>query len=140
MKDMQVIAFVIKNNGGKTLFVKRSPAKKSYPNLWSFPCEMIEDGETILETAIRGGKEYLGVKIELQDKFDELNFFDEDEKIQKRILFFNTKIAEGNINVDPDDISEMIWEDIERFLMESKTENLAHGLQYLRSKLVRERV
>ena len=135
MKTMEVIAFVIKNNEGKTLFVRRSPAKKVLPNIWSFPCELIEEGETLLKTALRGGREDLGVEIELLDMFDELNHFSEDEKNQVRLMFFNTKIVSGKINVDPEDISEMVWEDYEAFLLSKKDEELAHGLRYLKSKL-----
>jgi hypothetical protein len=94
----------------------------------------------LFKTALRGGREDLGVEIELLDMFDELDHFSEDEKKQVRIMFFNTKIVDGEINVDPDDISEMVWEDYERFLLSKNDSELAHGLRYLKSKITNQKV
>ena len=47
--------------GGRVLLAKRSPQRKSYPNVWSFPGGHVEEGETLEQTLIREIQEEIGV-------------------------------------------------------------------------------
>jgi 8-oxo-dGTP diphosphatase len=43
------------------LLVRRSPHRRIYPNLWSFPGGHVEDGETLDEALIRECREEVGI-------------------------------------------------------------------------------
>jgi|SRR5471032_1071389 8-oxo-dGTP diphosphatase len=46
---------------GKVLLARRSPARKAYPGLWSFPGGHVEVGENLQEALVREMREELGI-------------------------------------------------------------------------------
>ena len=46
---------------GMVLLARRSPQRKTYPGLWSFPGGHAEPGETVLEALVRELREEVGV-------------------------------------------------------------------------------
>jgi mutator protein MutT len=46
---------------GAVLLARRSPARSTYPGLWSFPGGHVEDGETLVEALARELREEIGV-------------------------------------------------------------------------------
>ena len=49
--------------GDCVLLARRSPSKKAYPNLWSFPGGHVEDMETLEQALKREVREELGVEL-----------------------------------------------------------------------------
>lgn len=46
---------------GQVLLAKRSPRRKAYPGLWSFPGGHVEKGESLAEALVRELREEIGV-------------------------------------------------------------------------------
>ncbi len=57
----RVIANALLLQGGKVLLARRSPARKAYPDLWSFPGGHVEPGETLEEALVREASEEIGI-------------------------------------------------------------------------------
>ena len=57
------------NSNGEFLIQKRSPNKKSYPNMWSITGGATEIGENTLETVIRECGEELSINVDI-DKLE----------------------------------------------------------------------
>jgi mutator protein MutT len=58
MRDI-VNALLIRQ--GTVLLAKRSPQRRAYPGLWSFPGGHVEEGETLVEALIRELQEEIGI-------------------------------------------------------------------------------
>ena len=54
-----VNALLVREN--KVLLARRSPGRKAYPNLWSFPGGHVEQDETLEQALIREAREEIGV-------------------------------------------------------------------------------
>lgn len=57
----RVIVNAVLLQGGKVLLARRSPARKAYPDLWSFPGGHVEPGETLEEALVRETSEEIGI-------------------------------------------------------------------------------
>ncbi|TAJ88528.1 MAG: NUDIX domain-containing protein [Reyranella sp.] len=58
---MRVIVNALLLQGGDVLLARRSPKRKAYPDLWSFPGGHVEAGETLEEALIRETGEEIGI-------------------------------------------------------------------------------
>jgi len=117
----------------KIVFVKRSMLKKSLPGRWSLTSGMVEENESVFETAKREAKEELDVDI-----FD-LELIDEQEikkDSEHKILYFIRASYKGDLKlVDERETAEIRQYSMKEFFSLFKDEEIGHGLQYLRKKL-----
>ena len=58
---MRVIVNALLLQGGNVLLARRSPERKAYPDLWSFPGGHVETGETLEEALVRETGEEIGI-------------------------------------------------------------------------------
>ena len=58
---MRVIVNALLLRGGSVLLARRSPQRKAYPDLWSFPGGHVEAGETLEEALTRETGEEIGI-------------------------------------------------------------------------------
>lgn len=58
---MRVIVNALLLQGGNVLLARRSPERKAYPDLWSFPGGHVEAGETLTEALVRETAEEIGI-------------------------------------------------------------------------------
>ena len=58
---MRIIVNALLLQGGNVLLARRSPKRKAYPGLWSFPGGHVEAGETLEEALIRETAEEVGI-------------------------------------------------------------------------------
>ncbi len=63
----QSVHIWIMNKNGEFLIQKRSPNKKSYPNMWSITGGATEIGEITLQTVIRECKEELSIDVNVNN-------------------------------------------------------------------------
>ena len=54
-----VNALLVREN--KVLLARRSPGRKAYPNLWSFPGGHVEQDETLEQALVREAREEIGI-------------------------------------------------------------------------------
>ncbi len=54
-----VNAVLVREN--KVLLARRSPGRKAYPNLWSFPGGHVEPDETLEQALVREAREEIGI-------------------------------------------------------------------------------
>ena len=52
---------------GRFLITKRSPEKKTFPNMWEIPHGAVQSGETTLDTAVREGFEECGIVLQREN-------------------------------------------------------------------------
>jgi mutator protein MutT len=58
---MRTIVNALLLQGGNVLLARRSPERKAYPDLWSFPGGHVETGETLDEALVREAGEEIGI-------------------------------------------------------------------------------
>ncbi|WP_315120519.1 NUDIX domain-containing protein [uncultured Clostridium sp.] len=58
-----IVNIWIKNNNGEFLITKRTPNKKTFPNMWETTCGAVISGEDSLESALREVKEELNIEL-----------------------------------------------------------------------------
>ena len=93
---INVVAAIIKNEGGKILIAKRN-LKKSQGGLWEFPGGKIEKDETREEAVIREIKEELTIDIKV-DKYLAEKVFNYPDKDINLIAMECTQIG-GNVEL-----------------------------------------
>lgn len=93
---INVVAAIIKNEGGKILIAKRN-LKKSQGGLWEFPGGKIEKDETREEAIIREIKEELTIDIKV-DKYLAEKVFNYPDKDINLIAMECTQIG-GNVEL-----------------------------------------
>ena len=66
--DFHLAAFIyILRSDGKFLITKRSPQKKTFPNMWEIPHGAVQSGETSLDAAIREAFEECGLVLQREN-------------------------------------------------------------------------
>ena len=107
---INVVAAIIKNEGGKILIAKRN-LKKSQGGLWEFPGGKIEKDETREEAVIREIKEELTIDIKV-DKYLAEKVFNYPDKDINLIAMECTQIC-GNVKLTEHE--DYKWIKIEEF-------------------------
>lgn len=110
-----VVVFII-NSKGQVLLQRRSPNKKTWPNMWDVSVGgNVLAGEFGFEAAIREAKEELGIKLEKEDivfigsvissnKREDIinNYFNE-------YYVANKEVDETNLQLQEEEVSEVKW-------------------------------
>ena len=82
-------------------------------NFWGFPKGHVEEGENELQTALREGKEEVGLDVEIdENKRYVLNYIIRDE-IDKTTVLYLAKIKGGNIQKQEAEIEDTRWCDFD---------------------------
>lgn len=98
---------IVKDN--KVLMVKEG--KKECFEQWNFPSGHIEEGENIIDGALRETFEETGCRVKLVGLLPISQIFADDDTY---ILFrFKAEIVDENLNVDHKEILDVKWIDIE---------------------------
>ncbi len=123
-------AVIVLHDHGKVLFVKRSAAKKSLPNMWAFPSGTIEEGESKEITLVREAKEELGVDVKFEKDLASVEL----EDLGARLYFMQCSMINNQpIVFDESEIQQIVWLSFEDFFKKFKDEEIGHGLIYLRN-------
>lgn len=81
---------------------------------WSFPGGAVEQGETFEQAAIRETKEETGLTIEAGEIVAVNEAFFKEKGHHALFITFKARILDGEISIqDKDEISEIIWVDIQ---------------------------
>ncbi len=123
-------AVIVLCNGKKILFVQRSAAKKSLPNLWAFPSGTIEKGEGAETTAKREAKEELAIEVMVEK---ELGIIELPELQARLYLILCKSNSLDKITCDSKEIQKIRWLTFKEFFNEYSDEQIGHGLIYLRN-------
>ena len=127
MKEHAVI--VLRDSGGRILFVRRSVKKKVLPGIWAFPSGTIEEGEEIFENVRRGGMEELGLEVLPERIFGEVEL----GEFSVKLYFVLCSFADGEPRIaEPDEIDEMEWLSFDDFFERFSDDEIGHGLIWLR--------
>lgn len=78
---------------------------------WGFPKGHVEERETENETAIREVKEETGLDINLMDNFRVTDKYIIKGNTMKEVVFFLGKAEEGEVTMQPEEISDYKWAD-----------------------------
>ena len=124
-------AIMIRDGGGRILFIQRSMKKSTLPGAWSFPSGTVEDGEDVLATAVRECVEELGVDV-LAERI--LSSLDLDE-FGVRLHFVLCSIENGVPSIEePDEIDAIEWMRMGDFFERFSDDEIGHGLVWLRGE------
>jgi mutator protein MutT len=127
--NMKNHAVIILHNGNKVLFIQRSAAKKSLPNIWAFPSGTMEEGEDKRTTLVREAKEELGININIEKEIGSVEL----PELEARLYFIVCKgDSLKDIVFDPNEIQKARWLTFKEFFSEYKDNQIGHGLIYLR--------
>ncbi len=122
-------AILIKDEGGRVLFIKRAMKKKTLPGAWSFPSGTLEEGESISETTKREANEELGVNVEIEKVLAETNL----DEFSVKLHFVLCKIISGKPFIkEPNEIDKMEFMTFQDFFNKFSDEEIGHGLIWLR--------
>jgi 8-oxo-dGTP pyrophosphatase MutT (NUDIX family) len=108
---MVVIAGCIIVKDNKILMVKE--AKKQCYGQWNFPAGHVDEFEKITEGAIREAYEETGCKVKLTGVLPIVSVDGEDGETRIMVRF-TADIIEENIKIDPNEILDVQWLDIEK--------------------------
>ena len=129
--DMKSHAVIVLRDGRKTLFVQRSAAKKSLPNIWAFPSGTVEEGEAVETTIHREAMEELGITVEIDGTMGTMDI----EKFGVRLHFIACRTKEGEARItEPDEIQTLRWMTFEEFFGEYSDTEIGHGLIWMRTR------
>ncbi|MFA4887926.1 MAG: NUDIX hydrolase [Candidatus Nanoarchaeia archaeon] len=124
---------LIKNNKGEVLFGKRSPLKKDYPNAWALPSETAHEGESSEDCAKRGATEELGIEIEIIKPLTSHTYTRESGK-EMTITIYLCSITSGILTIKAEEeLTELKWQKLDNFYQQHSDNEIAKGLQTLRT-------
>jgi mutator protein MutT len=127
MKTHAVIVLI--NEKNELLFVKRSMKKKTLPGIWSFASGTMEEGENPLQTVRREAIEELGVNVNPEKVFAEVEL----PELSSKLIFVLCPLREGQPSIkEPDEIDQIKWMKIEDFFRKFNDGQIGHGLVWLR--------
>lgn len=108
---MVVIAGCLIVRDNKILMVKE--AKKKCYGQWNFPAGHVDEPEFITDAAIREVYEETGCKVKLTGVLP-ICIVEAKDAEPRLMVRFTAEIVEENIKIDPDEILDVQWLDIER--------------------------
>lgn len=108
---MVVIAGCLIVRDNKILMVKE--AKKKCYGQWNFPAGHVDEPEFITDAAIREAYEETGCKVKLTGVLP-ICIVEAKDAEPRLMVRFTAEIVEENIKIDPDEILDVQWLDIER--------------------------
>lgn len=115
---------IVKDN--KVLMCREG--KKSCFNQWNFPSGHVENGENIIDGAIRETYEETGLKVKLTGLFPITQIYAGTET---HVLFrFKAEVIGGEIKVDKKEILEAKWIDLDDLKKMSNKEIRAYHVNY----------
>lgn len=104
-------------------------AKKSLPGIWSFASGTMEEGETIEETAVREGKEELGIELLCENLICEKEL----SELGVKLHFLLCHIIKGNPKIlDFNEIDKFEWMTFDDFFNKFGDNEIGHDLIWLR--------
>ena len=117
----------IMNSKGEFLIQKRSPNKKTFPNMWSQTGGGVDEGETTLQAALRECKEELGITIDLSNIELILSFKRKFDFVD--VWLVKQDIDISNIVLQEEEVSEVKWSSIDEIRELMKTDKLAKSIE-----------
>lgn len=108
---MVVIAGCLIVRDNKILMVKE--AKKKCYGQWNFPAGHVDEPEFITDAAIREVYEETGCKVKLTGVLP-ICIVEAEDAEPRLMVRFTAEIVEENIKIDPDEILDVQWLDIEK--------------------------
>ena len=127
---MIIIAGCVIVRDNKVLMVKEAQ-KKCYGQ-WNYPAGHVDEGETITTAAIREVLEETGCKVKLTGVLPIYSANGGD--IERLMVRFTAEIIEENIKIDPEEILDVQWIDVEQIKNMTREELRAYdvNMQYLK--------
>ena len=117
----------IMNSKGEFLIQKRSPNKKTFPNMWSQTGGGVDEGETTLQAALRECNEELGISIDLNNIELILSFKRKFDFVD--VWLVKQDIDISNIVLQEEEVSEVKWSSIDEIRELMKTDKLAKSIE-----------
>ena len=114
MSTLPVFSWILLRHGSYFLLLKRSKNNRNWPLHWTIPWGKIEDGETIIDCAIRETLEEVGVMIQKSDILAETTVhttYIDGEKTAHIFLLDTWQGMPDNIESDLHD--EFTWKTLE---------------------------
>lgn len=108
---MVVIAGCLIVRDNKILMIKE--AKKKCYGQWNFPAGHVDEPEFITDAAIREAYEETGCKVKLTGVLP-ICMVEAKDAEPRLMVRFTAEIVEENIKIDPDEILDVQWLDIEQ--------------------------
>lgn len=117
----------IMNSEGKFLMQKRSPNKKTFPNMWSQTGGGVDASETPLQGALRECKEELGITIP-EDNIELILSF------KRKYDFVDVWLVKMDIDINTivlqkEEVSEVKWFTLEELKSMLKNNELAYSIE-----------
>ncbi len=106
---MDIVAGCVVKKDNKILMVQE--ANEKYYGQWNFPAGHVDEGESIMEGAIREVKEETGCDVKLTGLLPIKTVYQND--IPTLIVEFTAEIINENIKFDKNEILDVKWIDIE---------------------------
>lgn len=127
---MIIIAGCVIVRDNKVLMVKEAQ-KKCYGQ-WNYPAGHVDEGEKITTAAIREVLEETGCKVKLTGVLPIYSANGGD--IERLMVRFTAEIIEENIKIDPEEILDVQWIDVEQIKNMTREELRAYdvNMQYLK--------
>ncbi len=127
---MIIIAGCVIVRDNKVLMVKEAQ-KKCYGQ-WNYPAGHVDEGEKITTAAIREVLEETGCKVKLTGVLPIYSANGGD--IERLMVRFTAEIIEENIKIDPKEILDVQWIDVEQIKNMTREELRAYdvNMQYLK--------
>lgn len=107
-KSCGAVVYKKEDNKIKLLIIKQ------HDNYWSFPKGHVEKNETEEETAIREIKEETNIDVEIDNNFRKVITYSPKEGVIKDVVFFMGKALSDNIIIDPNELYDAKWENINK--------------------------
>lgn len=116
---MVVIAGCVIVRDSKILMVKE--AKKKCYGQWNFPAGHVDEPEFITDAAIREAYEETGCKVKLTGVLP-ISMVEVKDAEPRLMVRFTAEVVEENITIDPNEILDVQWIEIEKVKKMTKEE------------------